>query len=120
DLLRRGISLNTGPIRVPDQPSNAIFVFSIAEAIRAVLLERTTPNIYTLISLPAWSFAELVEWHARKLGLTATVTVERVRLTPSIAHAFSAFCNWIKQGVVEIVDHYKELLSAIVSTYSEE
>jgi len=118
--LRRDLLRNTRPIHVPDQPSNAIFVFSIAEAIRTVLFERTTPNIYTMISQPVWSFADLVEWYAGKLGLTATVIVERVRLTSPIAHGFSAFCSWVKQGLSGLVGYYKELLSAIVSTFSEE
>lgn len=120
NFLRRDLSRNTGPIHVPDQPSNAIFVFSIAEAIRAVLFERTTPNIYTLISHPAWSFADLVEWYASKLGLNATVVVENVRPTSPIRQGFSAVRDWVEQGLSGLVGHYKELLSAIVSTYSEE
>ncbi|MEK6405921.1 MAG: NAD(P)-dependent oxidoreductase [Acidobacteriota bacterium] len=120
DSLKQGLSRNTGAIHVPDQPSNAIFVFSIAEAIRAVLFERTTPNIYTLISHPAWSFADLVEWYAGKLGLNATVVVENVRPTSPIRQGFSAVSNWVKQGLSGVVGHYKELLSAIVSKYSEQ
>lgn len=120
DSLRRGLSRNTWPIHVPDQPSNTIFIFSIAEAIRAVLFERVPPNAYTMISQPAWSFADLVEWYAGKLGLRATVNVESIELTSPFAQGFSAFRRWIKQGLSGLVGHYKELLSAIVSTFSEE
>jgi hypothetical protein len=120
DSLKQGLSRNTGVIHVPDQPSNAIFVFSIAEAIRAILFESTTPNIYTVIAHPALSFADLVEWYACELGLSATVVAEKVKPTYPITQGFSAVRSWVKQGLSGIMDHYKELLSAIVSKYSEE
>jgi len=119
DLLRRELLSSTGPIHVPDQPSNSIFVFSIAEAIQAILFERTTPSIYTLISNPAWSFADLAKWHAGKIGLNATVVLERVRLTSPIAKGLAAIRNWVKLGLSGLIGHYKELLSALVSAYSE-
>ena len=118
--LRQNLLDNTVPIHVPDQPSNTIFVFSIAEAIRAVLFERTTPQIYAVISHPAWSYAELVEWYATKLAVNATTIAESVRHTFPIAQGFSSVRNWIRLGLSGLVDHYKELLSAIVSACSEE
>jgi hypothetical protein len=118
ESLKRGLISNSGPVIVPDQPSNAIFVFSISEAIRAILFERITPGTYTLISHPAWSFADLVEWYTRKLGLNVTILTEDVKRSSAVAHGFIAFRAWVKQGLLGLVDYYKEFLSAIVSAYS--
>lgn len=120
DSLRRGILTNTGAIHVPNQPSNAIFVGSIAEAIREVLFKQIDPSIYTVISQPAWSFSELVEWYADELGVSAPIIKENVKTTSPIEHGFSAVRSWIGQGLSGLEDHYKELLSAIVSAFSEE
>ncbi|MCX7177148.1 MAG: NAD(P)-dependent oxidoreductase [Proteobacteria bacterium] len=120
DSLRRGILTNTGAIHVPGQPSNAIFVVEIAEAIRAVLFEQVTPDTYTVISQPARSFIELIESYADELGVSPPIIVEDVKTATPIQQGLSAVCGWVKQGLSGLVGHYKELLSAIVSAFSEE
>jgi nucleoside-diphosphate-sugar epimerase len=120
ESVRQGLLRNAGAVHVPDQNSDAIFVSSIAEAIRAVLFDEVPPNTYTMISQPPWSCADLIELHARRLGLEARVILESPTTISPFAHAVSAVSSWLKQGQSEFVNHQKELLSAIVSTGSEE
>lgn len=120
DTLKRGILTNTGAIHVPNQPSNAIFVGSIAEALREVLFRDIKPGVYTVISQPAWSFSELVEWYADELGVSAPIIEENIKTTSPVEHGLSTVRSWTGQGLSGLEDHYKELLSAIVSAFSEE
>jgi nucleoside-diphosphate-sugar epimerase len=119
ETLKQGLLKNSSSVNVPDQWSDAVFVFSIAEAIRSVLFNSVPQETYTMISSPAWSCADLVELYAQQLGLSPTVILERVRLKSPVAHAVSELRSWLRQGLLALVEHHKELLSAIVSAGSE-
>ncbi|MDX6611687.1 MAG: hypothetical protein QOD75_873 [Blastocatellia bacterium] len=119
ESLKVNLSNHPGPIHVPDQASNAIFVFSIAEAIRSVLFARVAPKTYTMIASPAWSFADLVEWYSKPMGLNPTVIREAVTTNSSIGNRVASLRSWVGQGTSRLIDHNKELLSAIVSICSE-
>jgi nucleoside-diphosphate-sugar epimerase len=120
ESLKRSLAIVRGPVIVPNQASNAIFVYSIAEAIRVILFERPKPATYTLVAEPAWTFADLVERYAEMLGLRMTIVTENVKSRSAIADGLNAFRGWIMQGLSRLIDYYKELLSAIVSLISED
>jgi len=66
----------------PDTPSYTIFCHTIAEAIVNVGAGKDAPGIYTLISEPAWSWKEVLEYYVppgRHLKITLRPTQQAVR-----------------------------------------
>jgi nucleoside-diphosphate-sugar epimerase len=53
---------------VPEGPSYSVFAYTVSEALVNIALGRERPGRYTLISVPQWSWKELFEYYARKLG----------------------------------------------------
>jgi nucleoside-diphosphate-sugar epimerase len=64
-------------------PSNTVFVYSVAEAIRQIASGIITPGTYTLVSNPPWSWAEIHGYYAKRCGI-----VPRVRERPLPAARF--------------------------------
>lgn len=57
---------------VPDAPSFTVFAFSIAEALVAISQGHEQPGRYTLVSNPAWSWKDLVEYYGTRIGVPAS------------------------------------------------
>ena len=64
------------PVRVPPGPSNAIFVYSVAEALRGIGNGALRPGRYAGSSVPQWSWLQLYEYWARREGVRRRVRVE--------------------------------------------
>ena len=118
--LRRALSATSRSIHVPAQRSNAVFVYSIADAIRVLLFEPPAPGTYDLVLDPAWTFEDLVRHHAATQGFTPTIVAEPVTHHSSFTAGYIALRQWITEGLASLVGHYRELLSATASYCSED
>ncbi len=65
--------IRPGEISVPDAPSNTVFVFTIAEAVDLIRQGRVPPATHTLVSNPAWSWADIHRHYAAEAGLETTI-----------------------------------------------
>ncbi len=54
---------------VPEGLSDTVFAFTIAEALRNIAAGKETPGMYTLVSVPQWTWREIHEFYARGLGI---------------------------------------------------
>jgi nucleoside-diphosphate-sugar epimerase len=91
----------------PDTPSYTIFCHTIAEALINVLAGREVPGIYTLISDPPWSWAEVLRYYApQESQLT-------IRVLPSKRAGWRAgIIGWCKEFALGFVTRYRETLRA--------
>jgi nucleoside-diphosphate-sugar epimerase len=95
-------------VAVPDIPSFTVFVSSIAEAIALVAAGRAQAGTYTLISEPAWSWREVVEWCAQQGGADVQVSTYPVKQPPSaIARSLQA----CRKSILGWADHHREQLA---------
>jgi nucleoside-diphosphate-sugar epimerase len=58
---------------VPVTPSNTVFVFTVAEAAVNIARGREKPGLYTLVSVPQWSWKEVVQYCAAQNGVSRNV-----------------------------------------------
>jgi len=56
-------------VYVPEGLSDTVFAFTIAEALRNIAVGNETPGVYTLVSVPQWTWREIHEFYARRLGI---------------------------------------------------
>jgi dTDP-4-dehydrorhamnose reductase len=71
-------------VEVPDIASFTVFVSSIAEAIERIAEGGVREGTYTMMSEPAWSWQEMVEWFAKEADLSVNVTTYRVAPPSSV------------------------------------
>jgi hypothetical protein len=93
----------------PDTPSYTIFCHTIAEAIVNVAASKEAPGIYTLVSEPAWSWKEVLEYYAppgRHLKITLRPT-EQTRWWTHVA-------NGLQRAILRFGFRYQETLRANV------
>lgn len=64
---------------VPAGPSNTVFVFSIAEAARAIAEGHERPGLYMMTSSPQWSWKDLHAYFARRSGREVEIREATVR-----------------------------------------
>jgi nucleoside-diphosphate-sugar epimerase len=93
----------------PDTPSYTIFCHTIAEAIVSVGAGKEAPGIYTLVSEPAWSWKEVLEYYAppgRHLKITLRPT-QQTRWWTRVA-------NGLERATLRLGFRYQETLRANV------
>lgn len=61
--------LTAEPTEAPDEPSNTVFVFSIAEALVRIAEGREAAGSYTLVSHPQWTWRDVALYYAGRLGI---------------------------------------------------
>jgi dTDP-4-dehydrorhamnose reductase len=94
-------------ILVPNLPSFSVFVSSIAESVHRVMKGEVSPNSYTLISQPPWSYEELAQWWAQEAGLH----IEVRKLAPASRTWRSSIGNVIAAMTRKIVYRHRDRLS---------
>jgi nucleoside-diphosphate-sugar epimerase len=98
-------------VAVPDIPSFTVFVSSIAEAIAVIAAGKAKAGTYTLISQPAWSWREVVEWWAQQGGANVHLSTYPVKPPPSaLARSLHACQKW----ALGWADHHRERLATIL------
>lgn len=97
---------------VPSIPSFTVFVSSISEAIEQILRSRVEPGTYTMISDPAWSYKELLEWLAQDAGVEVSVAVE-----PSTTSRLGMLAR-LKSFIGNTAVYHKEYLAEIAMRYA--
>jgi nucleoside-diphosphate-sugar epimerase len=65
--------LKPGTVHVPDGQSDAVFTFSIAEALVKIAGGAERPGRYTLVSSPEWSWEELYRYYSDSLGIPVQI-----------------------------------------------
>lgn len=98
-------------VGVPDIPSFTVFVSSIAEAVALIAAGKAKAGTYTLISQPAWSWREVVEWWAQQGGANVHLSTYPVTPPPSaLARSLHACRKW----ALGWADHHRERLATIL------
>ncbi len=115
---RETVELVNGNYRIfeyPDTPSYTVFCFTIAEGLVNILQGKEKPGVYTLVSEPAWSWREVLEYYVendRKI---------EVRLAPVRRESFlKKLPGTIKRYVFSTLTKYKDTLRANVLHYIPE
>jgi nucleoside-diphosphate-sugar epimerase len=93
----------------PDTPSYTIFCHTIAEAIVNVAASKEAPGIYTLVSEPAWSWKEVLEYYAPP-GRHLKITLRPTEQTRWWTHA----ANGLQRAILRFGFRYQETLRANV------
>jgi nucleoside-diphosphate-sugar epimerase len=91
----------------PDTPSYTIFCHTIAEAIVNVAASKEAPGIYTLVSEPAWSWKEVLQYYAPP-GCHIKITLrptEQTRWRTRVA-------NRLERAALRLGFRYQETLRA--------
>lgn len=92
-------------VAVPDIASFTVFVSSIAEAVSLIAAGKTSAGTYTLISEPAWSWREVINWWAREAGADVRVRTYPVKSPPSaVAQSLQTF----RKSIMAWVDRHRE------------
>ncbi len=91
----------------PDTPSYTVFCFTIAEGLYHVVQGKEKPGNYVLISEPAWSWKEVLEYYV-KPGRKIKVELTTARKPYSLRD----FVQGIKGGLFSVLTKYKDTLRA--------
>ena len=105
--LRETLS-NSRDVAVPDIPSFSVFVSSIAESIELIAADKAAAGTYTLISEPAWSWHEVVDWWAGEEDCKVRVSTYPVKAPPSPISRSLRAC---RSAIVNWADHHRERLA---------
>lgn len=95
-------------VAVPDIPSFTVFVSSIAEAILQIAAGKAKTGTYTLISEPAWSWQEVVDWWASECEADVRVSTYPVKPPPSAVARSLQAC---RKSIMRWADHHRERLA---------
>ena len=95
-------------VAVPDIPSFTVFVSSIAEAVALIAAGKTSAGTYTLISEPAWSWRELVDWWGREGRADVRVRTYPVKSSRSAVARSLQACP---KSIMSWFDHHRERLA---------
>jgi hypothetical protein len=93
----------------PDTPSYTIFCHTIAEAIVGVGAGKESPGIYTLVSEPAWSWKEVLQYYAPP-GRHLKITLRPTQQT----RWWSRVANGLKSATLRLGYRYQETVKANV------
>ena len=107
-------------VRLPDIPSYSIFVFSVAEALINIMGGMEKPGIYTLVSTPAWSWKEVVLWFAETKSVNCEIALYPFQSTGLMKSIGNAFIIKVRGIIFNLALFYKDLISAVLSTLSED
>jgi nucleoside-diphosphate-sugar epimerase len=105
---------------IPDVPSQTVFVFSIAEAVLNIMDGKESPGTYTLTSVPEWSWEDILRWYAGIKGVEIQVQRHPVQLRGAIRETFDFLYGNVQASGVRLINHYRDLASAILAMFSEE
>lgn len=98
-------------VAVPDIQSFTVFVSSIAEAVTRIAAGRAPAGTYTLISEPAWSWREVVDWWARDRGVDVQVRTYPVKPPTSAVGRSLHAC---RKSIMGWAEHHRERLASLL------
>lgn len=93
---------------VPDGPSYAVFTFTVAEALAQIALGRERPGVYTLVSQPEWSYAELYGFWCRRAGVEPLIALEPAAATGRLGRARAALRRWLVEPIARFAVAQRE------------
>jgi len=109
--------LKDRPAYVPENVSYTVFVFTIAEALANIAKGKERPGIYSLVSQPEWTWAEVYRHHLRQSGLEAEVhslPCEHSQRASAFRSALSSVARPIVSGLVAGVLRHRDLFAGYV------
>jgi dTDP-4-dehydrorhamnose reductase len=98
------------PAYVPDCDSYTVFTSSIAEALVSALQKRDIPGLYTLVSNPAWSWAELHQYFCQRTGIH-----QEIILMQSQPRTQQGLSSKLRQFVFGALRTQKEIVNGYVA-----
>lgn len=102
---------------LPAGPSYTVFAFTIAEALVNIAAGKESPGLYTLISMPEWSWKEVQEFYAQQRGeqpeLIELTREARARFR-KLKGGISSLKNLTLSPIASIVENNRELLAGAI------
>jgi nucleoside-diphosphate-sugar epimerase len=92
---------------VPDTPSDTVFAFSIAEGLTSIAQGGEKPGLYSVVSNPQWSWADIHRYYAKRRGLE-----ERIILVSSARPNRRPKFLAARKAVLGTAMRYRETVSA--------
>jgi dTDP-4-dehydrorhamnose reductase len=99
-------------VRVPDIPSFTVFVTSIEETVRRFVAGEVPQGTYSMISDPAWSYAELAKWMAAEAG-----TDVEIQTVPLPAARRKSVKSLARSAVAKVFNRHKDRLTALATAW---
>lgn len=100
-----------GPVALPSLRSYTVFTYTIAEALVNLCQAKERPGVYTVTSVPAWSWREVHEHYCREAGVPVPEIREELPLQTRRTGIANALLRWLG----EQVHAQRELLETIIS-----
>jgi nucleoside-diphosphate-sugar epimerase len=97
------------PAHVPDCDSYTVFAFSIAEALVSAAYQKDAPGLYTLVSNPAWSWADLHQYLCRMAGIS-----QQVIIVPRGDSSNAGRITQVKAAMLRALGKHKEFLNGYI------
>jgi hypothetical protein len=102
-------TVKAGPVSIPDCPSDTVFAFTIAEALANIALGKEKPGLYTMVSVPQWSWKELFEHYAARCGIQQLIETHPV---PARPRALRRLWTNVAQNSLAFGMRHRELLAS--------
>jgi nucleoside-diphosphate-sugar epimerase len=99
-------------VRVPDIPSFTVFVTSIEETVRRFVAGELPQGTYSMISDPAWSYAELAEWMAAEADARVEVRTVPAPKVPGISAKGLA-----RRAISSVLNRHKDRLTVLATAW---
>lgn len=109
--------VKSGIAALPPYPSHTVFCYSIAEALINLAKGVESPEVYTLTSVPAWSWREVHEFYCREAGVPVPEMWEEA--APARSRSWQPAAS-VKAWLGERIYAHRELLETITATLSPE
>jgi dTDP-4-dehydrorhamnose reductase len=96
----------------PATPSYTVFCFSIAQAIQLAAFGKVSMQCYTLISTPAWTWAEVLQFYQREN--------QQIKVLFEASNAQSWRETWLKVGksvLAKLLANYRDILIVGLSKF---
>jgi dTDP-4-dehydrorhamnose reductase len=99
-------------VRVPDIPSFTVFVTSIEETVRRFVAGEVPQDTYTMVSDPAWSYAELVEWMATEANNQVEIQTVLATTAPR-----TSVKGLVRNAVWMVLNRHRDKLTALATAW---
>jgi len=94
---------------IPNNDSDIVFTFSIAEAIKNIIHGKEQSGLYTLVSTPEWTWEEVHEYYCKKIGITPTIKI--------ITFSEKPFLKSIKTKFIELLNSNAQCISSYLISF---
>jgi nucleoside-diphosphate-sugar epimerase len=99
---------------VPDAPSYTVFGFTIAEALANVARDKEKPGVYSLVSVPPYSWEEIYRCHAEKRDIRPGIGTFENSARDSSARLKKVVDRLVLRRIMTWIAQHREMLASYV------